>query len=160
MEVKTKKGSPRLFIDKEFIEWLSKQENFKLYIKFLSFLHLKSIDYKLNHNLIFDECFVDACKIKRKGKKLSGALLLGFLKPKQIPSPLKNHDYPSSIIRFCIDLASKRPYKVFILTNKDKKEEYLKNKHYNDEGVKEAIEIFAEEESIMKIFKEIMKAQT
>ena len=152
MEIRAKENCPRLFIDKEFIEWLAMNENFQLYIRMLSATHTKSSDYKLNHNLMFDECFVPACKIRRKNKKLSGGLLLGFLRPIQIPAPLKeNNDYRSSIIRYCINLASKRPYKVFILTNKDKKEAYLKNKHYNDENVKSSIKIFAEDEIFLKI---------
>jgi len=128
----------RLFLDKYFIYDLLKHPKKVDYFEKITRIHTKSLDYPFLHNHIFDSDFLELSKFK---KNISGAIL-GICHPIQIPLALNGHDEISKVVKYCINLATKKPYKILILTNKEKEPKYENNEHYTeDESVKDAISV-------------------
>ena len=112
----------------------------------LSYIHTTSEEYLFSHNILFDSSFKEAIK----DKKIRGEALLGAFHPISCPNFLNGEDNISRIIRYAVVLANKKPWKIGILTSKDKEEKYKTNKHYDK--VSSAINIYPKEEAI-KIIK-------
>ena len=134
----------RFFIDEHFIKDVLKDKKRAIeVIKKLSRVHTTSNLYPFCHNILFDESFKNAIK----DKLVRGHALLGAMHPIKCPDFLESEkDIESKVIRYCISLASRKPYKVIILTSEEKAKKYMKNKHYNkDKVISEAILIACED---------------
>lgn len=129
----------RFFLDEHFIQDLLKDKDnaVQIFMK-LNFIHKNSIHYPLAHNIMLDESFLNAIK----DKVIRGNALLGIIKPEQCPSHLQTEkDLTTKIIKHAVQLASKKPWKVAILTSEENNQNYLANTHYSD-SVKSAISTF------------------
>lgn len=129
----------RFFVDEYFIEEIlkDKAKAIKILLK-LSHIHKKSKFYPMLHNEMFDDSFRTAIK----DKLVRGDGLLGAIHPIQYPDFIKNEpDFASKVIKYAINLANARPWKVYILTSTEKSKEYLNNHHYQNNGVKSSVKI-------------------
>lgn len=118
----------RFVIDEFFIKEILKDKvkASKTLLK-LSYIHKNSKHHQLKHNRMFDECFKNSIK----DKQIRGPALLGAISPEPCPSFLQNEkDFESKIVRYAINLATKRPYNIIILTSEEQAEKYLRNSHY------------------------------
>lgn len=132
----TKVLQSRLIIDEFFLDYLFKDiEKAKNYLKKLQVIHSNSEQYQWSHNIILDKSFKTAIgkikEIRRMG------IILGTMHP--VPFWDEEEGLHTSVIKQAISMASKPPFKVYVLTNNDNCENYNKNKHYNHEILKEAI---------------------
>ncbi len=137
----------RFFMDRYYIQELLNDKvkavsNFKK----LSHIHTRSIHYPFNHNVMFDECF----KILTKNnKERIGQALLGICHPLTPPSFLDcEKDFESKVIRYCINLAAKKTYKVLVLTSGKQHAKYISNSHYKDKSIKNAIKFIYGENAL------------
>jgi hypothetical protein len=121
----------RLFSDQYFILWLKENENVDLTLSHLTFIKASSKLYRKEHNVLFH---VDAKKLIDSGIVNQNKLEASF-KCVTIPNFLVDEDEElSRNVRYAIFLSSdtaRGNYESVILTSPEKKEEYLKNKHYN-----------------------------
>lgn len=138
----------RYMIDEYFLEWLLEDKELAVeIIEKLSDIHKTSEDHPLTHNIIFDDSFKSAIKTN----KVRGTLFLGAMHPEPYPNFLKSEtEQISKIIRYSINLANKRPFRVVILTSKEQQNNYLENEHYS-RNLSPAVEIETEQEAIRQI---------
>ena len=147
-------GTPfdvRFLIDEFFIADIlkDKAKAIKIISK-LSDIHKKSRYYPMEHNLIFDESF----RASISDKKLRGAALLGAMHPTPYPDFLaQEKDFPTKAVKYSINLANSHPWRIYILTSKEHADDYLKNTHYDNDGVKTSIRIAygAEAENVIDV---------
>lgn len=132
----------RILADKEFIQWLI--ENNKL--AFLRLTHIKasSIDHRGEHNIILKN---QADEILELGL-IKSHTLKGAFKRKTLPEEIvevHNNEIDQQVV-YAIMLASKNPYfKAYILTTKEKAQEYEASSHYQN---LKTIEVKAEEDAL------------
>lgn len=140
----------RFLVDEHFInELLKVKENAIRILLKLSHIQSNSKEYSMLHNQMFDESFRNAIK----DKKIRGGGIVGAIHPIPYPDFVNDvPDFASKVIKHAINLASKRPHKVYILTSSEKAKEYLTNAHYID-GVKSDVKIVfgKEAESIIDV---------
>ena len=133
----TKEFSARFIVDEHFIQELL-QDKVKAVgvLQKLSFIHSNSFHYPLEHNCMFDVSFCAAIH----GKEIRGPALIGAMKPIPFPSFVQAEThFESKLIRTAIDMATRKPYKVFVLTSEAQAKVYAANSHYTSNGVKETI---------------------
>jgi hypothetical protein len=138
--------SVRFICDEDFIRelLLDKQVAAKVIMK-LNSIHKDSKQYSMCHNIIPDECFKNAIS----DKQIRGPALLGAFHPISWPPfVLEERETESKIIKCAINLATKRPFRVAILTSKNKIKNYQENSHYKNTNISSAIKIFNSEEAI------------
>lgn len=142
--------SARFLIDINFLRFLfTDPDRPKKYLTLLMNINKSSI-IPWYFNVISDKCFLDYSKENRK----STGSILGALHPENF----FDKDLTDSIIKKAISMASKSPYKVFILTGDDNIKDYLDNSHYKTHpNVKEVVKIRSDGEAleiIEKIYNE------
>ncbi len=136
----------RFVVDEHFISYiLQNKDSATRVLMQLSAIHKLSKFYPLKHNIMFDESF----KKSIKDKEIRGIALLGAIHPEPYPSFVEEEtDFESKLIRYAINLASKKPYKVAILTSTEQLKKYTENVHYQDLTVKSAINIWGDDAAI------------
>lgn len=136
----------RFIIDENFIDWLLKDKDIAIdIISKLGYIHSKSKLYPLQHNLMLDSSFKEAIK----SKKIRGQALLGAMHPEPTPNFLESeNDFHCKLIRYAISIAAKKPYRVAILTSNVHLEKYIKNEHYNNDKILNAVKIFSEHDAL------------
>lgn len=138
----------RFISDEHFIKEIirDKQLATKMIMK-LNAIHKDSKHYPMCHNIIPDECFKNAIS----DKQIRGPALLGAFHPVAWPQFVQAEvENESKIIKYAINMATKRPFLIVILTSKDKIKLYKENKHYNNSNIQSAVKIFSSEE-VLKI---------
>lgn len=114
----------------------------------LSEIHKNSKYYPMEHNLISDECLLNAIS----DKLIRGPALLGAFHSQPWPNFVSNEtDLESKMIRWAINLATKKPYLIVILTSDDRSKDYKSNKHYTNGVVKSAIRVYSGLEALQVI---------
>lgn len=128
----------RFFLDEHFILNLLKDRDTAIQVfKKLSAIHKISNIYEMS-TLMFDESF----RASIKGKAIRGEAVLGIAHPIDYPNFVKDEkEFCSKVIKCAVDLASKAPYKVFILTSVEQAKKYLENEHYKSDQIRSAIKI-------------------
>lgn len=126
----------RLIIDEHFLDDLFKDvEKAKEYLRKLQKIHTSSEGYKWDNNIILDKSFISAIGTNKEIRRMG--LLLGAMHPISFWDEEGLH---TSVIKQAITMASKPPFKVYVLTSSNNCDKYNKNKHYNNyEYLKEAI---------------------
>lgn len=129
----------RFVIDEHFISYILQDKDSAITLLMeLSKIHTLSKHYPLQHNVMFDQSFKNSIK----DKKIRGSAILGAIHPVPYPSFVEEEtDFESKLIRYAINLASRKPYKIVILTSKEQSEKYIENKHYQDPTVRSTITI-------------------
>lgn len=139
----------RFIIDEFFIKEILKDKNkaSKILLK-LSRIHSNSKHYPLTHNIIFDESFRNAIA----DKKVRGPALIGAMHPIPYPDFVQTQpDFESKLIKQAINLASKKPYNVFVLTSAEQAKKYLTNSHYAPGVVQPWVKITHSDEALKLI---------
>lgn len=136
----------RFICDQYFILDLLKDKSLAIRILLkLSNIHKNSKHYPMGHNLIPDFCFKESIK----GKAIRGPGLVGAFHPEPWPEFVKHELDPlSKMLKYAINTATKKPYKIIILTSKEKEREYESNPHYSNNSVKSVIKLFSGEEAL------------
>ena len=127
----------RFVLDEFFIKDILKDKvNASKILMKLSYIHSNSKQYRMIHNRMFDECFKNSIK----DKQIRGYALLGVMSPEPFPSFVQNEtDIESKIVRYAINLATKKPYTTIILTSEEQSKKYIENKHYMNGNVKSSV---------------------
>ena len=139
----------RYLIDNHFLEWLLKDKVLAAeIIEKLSNIHKMSEHHPLEHNIIFDADF----KTTIKNTGVRGTVFLGAMHPVPHPNFLESEkDAISKLVRYSINLANKKPFKVTILTSQEKHSEYETNEHFSKEDLSSAVTIKSKDEAISHI---------
>lgn len=130
----------RFVIDEFFIRDIlkDKPQAAKIILK-LDCIHKSSKDYPLTHNRMFDESFKNSIS----DKQIRGAALLGAFSPEPSPNFVQNEpDFESRLIKYAINLATKKPYNIIILTSEEQSKKYIQSKAYENAEVKSSVVIF------------------
>lgn len=134
----------RFISDEHFIKEIIKDKQLaaKTIMK-LNAIHKDSKHYSMCHNIIPDECLKNAIA----DKQIRGPALLGAFHPVSWPEFVQSEtEIESKIVKYAINMATKRPFLVVILTSKDKLKSYRENKHYKNNNIQSAVKIFSSEQ--------------
>jgi hypothetical protein len=133
----------RFIADEHYIrDILKDKDKAKDILLLLNHIHKNSKTYPMCHNLMTDESFKNSIS----DKEIRGMALLGAFHPE--PWTLASEISPeSSIMKYAINAASKKPGKVILLTSASKLESYKNDSHYSNGVVKSAIRIAAGDEA-------------
>lgn len=141
----------RFIVDGHFIQDLLKDKLLatKIILK-ISEIHKNSKHYPMEHNLISDECFMEIIKGDKEVRR--AGVLLGAFHSEPWPNFVSNEtDMESKMIRWAINVATKKPYVIIILTSEAKLKDYQENKHYSNGKVKSAVKISSGQEALQII---------
>lgn len=133
----------RFIIDQHFLEYLFEDGVIaKEYLEKLNQIHRHENSYQWKHNVILDPCFKAA--IKNKDIRVAG--IISAIHPVNY---WHKEGLYTSVIKYAISVADKKPYKNFILTSSKHVTAYETNKHYKPhEKLKTAIVIKSESEGL------------
>lgn len=133
----------RILIHSDFVEEVYSKEDYKKW-----FTKLRGVSLKYP-NIMCDKHFSKCTKLKDKeGKRLRGDVLLSFVSPQPITT--ENPDSEIQLLmKVCIQLSSKKPYKTLIFCSKESKEKFIALPDYNYDSVKEGVKILTTEEALI-----------
>lgn len=134
--------SSRILIHRDFIEEIYNEPNYKKWFKKLQQV---SNEYP---NIMCDNHFKFCSKLQNsEGKKLRGEVLLIFSVPKTINL---NGNENASLMKACIQLSSKKPYKTLIFCSEKSKKEFLELDDYkNYSEVQEGVKVLSTKEALL-----------
>lgn len=123
----------RFILTSEFISEIPSQRRSEI-IKSLKKIHTTSKYYPWQHNIILDKSFKEIIK----KKEIEGFALLGAVHP--VPF-WDEEGIETSIIKYAINLASKKPFKILILISTAEQQKFERNDHYDNEKIRSSISL-------------------